>query len=202
MNHFKEVIENDNKIILHENIAEGDTTYSLFTFNFVAKGGTQLNWYEVIKRQWKDGLVVDEEYIVADTAEEAKFKFDEMTAHLKVAVPAKKKAVKKAPKKAAPKKTVAKKATPKKAATKKVADNLKKIEGIGPKIAQILTEAGIDTFAKVAKTKPEKISSILLNVHKRYRIHDPATWPAQAKLAAAGKWDELKKWQGDLKGGK
>ncbi|MEJ6796117.1 MAG: 50S ribosomal protein L21, partial [Flavobacteriales bacterium] len=28
------------------------------------------------------------------------------------------------------------------------------------------------------------------------------TWPAQAKMAAEGKWDELKKWQDELDGGK
>ena len=29
----------------------------------------------------------------------------------------------------------------------------------------------------------------------------PATWPKQAKMAADGKWDELKKWQDEMDGG-
>ncbi len=31
---------------------------------------------------------------------------------------------------------------------------------------------------------------------------EPGTWPEQAKMAAEGKWDELKKWQDELNGGK
>jgi len=93
------------------------------------------------------------------------------------------------------------KAEPKKAAPKKVAkaDDLKKIEGIGPKIAETLTAAGIATFAELAKAKSEKISEIIADVRGN---HVTDTWPAQAKLAADGKWDELKKWQDELDGGK
>ncbi len=107
----------------------------------------------------------------------------------------KKKAVAKA--KAAPKKAVAKKkATPKKA------DDLKKIEGVGPKIAGLLNEAGISTFKKLARAKPAKLEGILEKAGPRYRMHKPATWPEQAALAAAGKWDELKVLQDELQGGK
>ena len=107
------------------------------------------------------------------------------------------------PKKAAPKKEAApkveaKKAAPKKAVSKK-ADDLKKVEGIGPKISETLIAAGISTFADLANTKPEKISEIIAGVRGN---HVTDTWPAQAKLAADGKWDELKKWQDELDGGK
>ncbi|RZN83619.1 MAG: 50S ribosomal protein L21 [Winogradskyella sp.] len=102
------------------------------------------------------------------------------------------KAEKAAPKKVAPKKAAAKKATGK-------ADDLKKIEGIGPKIASTLVEAGVATFADLAKTKPAKISEIIAGVRGN---HVTDTWPKQAKLAADGKWDELKKWQDELDGGK
>ena len=98
-----------------------------------------------------------------------------------------------APKAAAPKKEAA----PKAKATK--ADDLKKIEGIGPKIATTLIEAGIATYTDLSKAKPEKISEIIANVRGN---HVTDTWPAQAKLAAEGKWDELKKWQDELDGGK
>jgi len=89
----------------------------------------------------------------------------------------------------------AKKAAPAKAK----ADDLKKVEGIGPKIASTLVAAGITTFADLAKTKPAKISEIISEVRGN---HVTDTWPAQAKLAAEGKWDELKKWQDELDGGK
>ena len=95
----------------------------------------------------------------------------------------------------------AKKAAPKKAAAKATssADDLKKVEGIGPKIASTLVEAGISTFAELAKTDAAKISEIISGVRGN---HVTDTWPAQAKLAAEGKWDELKKWQDELDGGK
>ncbi|WP_055442757.1 50S ribosomal protein L21 [Lacinutrix himadriensis] len=105
-------------------------------------------------------------------------------------------------KKAAPaKKAAAPKAEAKPAAKKATgkADDLKKVEGIGPKIAETLVEAGIATFADLAKTDAAKISEIIAGVRGS---HVTDTWPAQAKLAADGKWDELKKWQDELDGGK
>ena len=117
----------------------------------------------------------------------------------KKATPAKKT---EAPVEAAP----AKKATPaKKAAPAKktaAADDLKKIEGVGPKIADLLNADGIKTFADLAKAKQPKLQAILEAAGPRYKMHNPTTWPEQAKLAANGKWDELNKLQDELKGGK
>ena len=99
--------------------------------------------------------------------------------------------------KAEPKAKEAPKTAPKKATGKK--DDLKKIEGIGPKIAQTLIDAGIATFADLAQAKPAQISEIIAGVRGN---HVPDTWPKQAELAADGKWDELKEWQDKLDGGK
>ena len=82
------------------------------------------------------------------------------------------------------------------------ADDLKIIEGIGPKIAEILIAAGIATFAELAKTKATKVKEILEAAGSRYKMHDPTSWPKQADLAAKGKMDELKKLQDELNGGK
>ena len=92
----------------------------------------------------------------------------------------------------------------KKVATKVVAkkDDLKVIEGIGPKMSTILNEAGIKTFKQLATTKVSTVKEILAAAGPRYNMHNPATWGKQAKLAAAGKMVELKKLQGELKGGK
>lgn len=90
----------------------------------------------------------------------------------------------------------------KKAAKVSGADDLKKIEGIGPKIEQILHEAGITTFAQLAASDAETVKGLLAAAGPRYAIHDPATWAKQATLAADGKWDELKAWQDELNGGK
>ncbi len=81
-------------------------------------------------------------------------------------------------------------------------DDLTKIEGIGPKIAELLKSDGIETFEKLAKSGVETVKDILTNAGKRYQMHDPSTWVAQAKLAAKNDWESLKKWQNDLKGGK
>lgn len=81
-------------------------------------------------------------------------------------------------------------------------DNLKRIEGIGPKIAEVLKASGIDSFAKLATMTPEQIKDLLNQAGDRFSFQDPATWPAQAELAAQGEWDKLKKWQDELKGGK
>lgn len=113
------------------------------------------------------------------------------------ATPAKKEEAKKA----APKsetKAPAKKAAPKKAAK---ADDLKKIEGVGPKAAEAMVAAGLDTFAKVAKVKPEAIATILSEASSNLAHLVTDTWPKQAKLAADGKWDELKELQDRLDGG-
>ena len=80
-------------------------------------------------------------------------------------------------------------------------DDLKKIEGIGPKIAEILISNGIKTFSDLASAEAEKIREMLKEAGGRFASHNPETWPAQAKLAADGKWDELKKWQDELDGG-
>ena len=96
---------------------------------------------------------------------------------------------------AAPKKAASAPATGKK-------DDLKKIEGIGPAIEKLLIAAGISTFAGMAATAPDKIKEILVAAGSRFGFHDPATWPHQASLAAAGKWDELKKLHNELDGGK
>lgn len=78
-------------------------------------------------------------------------------------------------------------------------DDLTKIEGVGKKIAEILTAAGIASFEILAKATPKKLRTILDEAGKKFKTHDPATWPKQAKLAAAGKWTELKKMQSELK---
>ena len=81
-------------------------------------------------------------------------------------------------------------------------DDLKKIEGIGPKIEEHLNAAGILTFAQLSETPVERVKEILEAAGPRFTMHDPSTWGKQAALAADGKWDELKAWQDVLDGGK
>ncbi len=80
-------------------------------------------------------------------------------------------------------------------------DDLTKVEGIGPKIQGLLNDAGIYTFKQLSNTALEKLKQILEDAGPQFRMHKPLTWAQQAKLAAEGKWEELKKWQNELKGG-
>lgn len=86
------------------------------------------------------------------------------------------------------------------AVPQEVADNLEKIEGIGPKINDVLHEAGIRTFADLAQTDVERLREILTAAG--LRVNDPTSWPEQAALAAAGKWEEFQALQDQLDGGR
>ena len=81
-------------------------------------------------------------------------------------------------------------------------DDLTLIEGVGPKIAEILSTNGLDTWAKVAASTPEAIKEMLVAAGPRFQMHNPGSWPKQAGLAATGKFEELKTLQDELDGGK
>jgi predicted flap endonuclease-1-like 5' DNA nuclease len=81
-------------------------------------------------------------------------------------------------------------------------DDLTKIEGIGKKIAELLAAEKIETFKDLAKASVKKLKNILEVAGSKFNAHDPSSWPKQAKLAAAGKWDELKTLQEELISGK
>lgn len=81
-------------------------------------------------------------------------------------------------------------------------DDLKAVEGIGPKIEQLLHNAGIKTWKALSETPTSKIQEVLDNAGSRYKLADPGTWPKQAGMAASGKWDELQEYQDFLQGGK
>ncbi len=81
-------------------------------------------------------------------------------------------------------------------------NDLKVVEGIGPKIEGLLKNAGIDNWSDLASSSVENLQTILFSAGDRYRLADPKTWPKQAELAAAGKWTELKEYQDFLQGGR
>ncbi|MGG5902961.1 50S ribosomal protein L17 [Sphingobacterium daejeonense] len=76
------------------------------------------------------------------------------------------------------------------------------VEGIGPKIAEVLATAGIATYAELAKTDAEKVKEILTEAGSNFNTADPTTWAEQAQLAADGKFEELEKLKAELDGGK
>ena len=81
-------------------------------------------------------------------------------------------------------------------------DDLAKIEGIGKKIAELLVAENIVSFKDLSKASAKKLKGILEAAGSKFKMHDPTSWPKQAKLAAAGKWAELEELQKELVGGK
>lgn len=81
-------------------------------------------------------------------------------------------------------------------------DDLTVILGIGPKIAELFKADGIDTWAKLGDTSIEHCQQVLVQAGERFKLHDPSTWPQQAKLAAEGDWHALFDWQDKLNKGR
>ena len=81
-------------------------------------------------------------------------------------------------------------------------DDLKRIEGIGPKIEKMLNDDLIFTWAELAEAPVDRLRGILRKGGNRYKMHDPKSWPDQAKLASEGRWEELQELQDVLQGGR
>ncbi len=81
-------------------------------------------------------------------------------------------------------------------------EDLKIIEGIGPKIEELLKTAGISNWDTLAEAEEERLRDILEAAGSAYQIHDPSTWPTQARLAANGEWGVLREYQAELYGGR
>ena len=84
----------------------------------------------------------------------------------------------------------------------KAVDDLTKIEGIGKKIAELLQAEKILTFKDLSKASAKKLKGILEAAGSKFQMHDTTSWPKQAKLAAAEKWEELEALQKELLAGK
>ena len=79
-------------------------------------------------------------------------------------------------------------------------DDLTIIEGIGPKINQLLQAAGIQTFAQLADTSPESLKAILEPAG--LRLIDPGSWSEQARLLSEGKMEAFEELAKQLRGGR
>lgn len=81
-------------------------------------------------------------------------------------------------------------------------NDLKIVEGIGPKIELLLQGAGIKTLNDLAAASVDRLKEVLHKAGDHYRIHDPSTWPAQADLASQGDLAKLREYQAFLSGGR
>ncbi|MGH2536473.1 MAG: helix-hairpin-helix domain-containing protein [Candidatus Promineifilaceae bacterium] len=80
------------------------------------------------------------------------------------------------------------------------ADELERVEGIGPAIGRLLRANGITTFSDLAAANSDQLRALLQGAN--LRMADPTSWPEQARLAAEGRWDELERLQDSLKAGR
>jgi large subunit ribosomal protein L21 len=87
------------------------------------------------------------------------------------------------------------------AASKGGKDNLEIIEGIGPKIAKVLVDGGISTFALLASAKADDVAAMLKASGGRFSLANPASWAEQAALLRDGKMAEFKALTDALVGG-
>ncbi len=74
-------------------------------------------------------------------------------------------------------------------------DDLKVVEGIGPKIEGLFHNYNIKTWEALSRTPVAKCYEVLQSGGEKYRVHDPASWPMQAKMCYENKWKELYRWQ-------
>lgn len=81
-------------------------------------------------------------------------------------------------------------------------DDLKVVEGIGPKIEEMFRAAGIKTWKALSETSVASCQEVLDGGGDRFKVHDPASWPMQAKMCYENKWVELFKWQDEHDYGK
>lgn len=77
-------------------------------------------------------------------------------------------------------------------------DDLEIIEGVGPKIRELLHKAGISTFSQLAGASPARLQEILDRAGANFRLANPASWPRQAALCVQGDWAALRKLQDEL----
>ena len=81
-------------------------------------------------------------------------------------------------------------------------DDLKVVEGIGPKIESLCHGIGIRTWFDLSTTEVSLLNTMLADAGSRMASRDPATWPEQAGLLAAGRWDDFKALTDGLRGGR
>ncbi len=78
-------------------------------------------------------------------------------------------------------------------------DDLTRLTGIGPKLAEAMKAAGICTYAQLTTMSVEDVNQALAGSNIRYNKASAESWAEQATLAAAGDWKGLKAHQAALK---
>jgi predicted flap endonuclease-1-like 5' DNA nuclease len=80
-------------------------------------------------------------------------------------------------------------------------DDLPIIEGIGPKISDLLKANGVSSFARLGAMSVPEISAVLEKGGARFKLANPGSWAEQARLCADNRWAELRRLQDRLYAG-
>ena len=80
-------------------------------------------------------------------------------------------------------------------------NDLTVIEGIGPAIAHLCINRGITTWWSLANADLALLRSMLAEAGPKYQVHDPASWPQQARLLANGQWEKFQRLAEALRDG-
>ena len=81
-------------------------------------------------------------------------------------------------------------------------DDLKSIEGIGPRINDLLHANGVVSFAELSRLSVPETLDILERGGAHFHLANPGSWASQAALAAENRWGELKRLQEELVAGR
>jgi predicted flap endonuclease-1-like 5' DNA nuclease len=71
---------------------------------------------------------------------------------------------------------------------------------VGPAIEKLLKKHGVHTFSDIISTDVSGLEEVLKQGGSKFKMHVPATWPDQARLADSQKWSELEEYQDILNG--
>jgi aerobic-type carbon monoxide dehydrogenase small subunit (CoxS/CutS family)/predicted flap endonuclease-1-like 5' DNA nuclease len=69
-----------------------------------------------------------------------------------------------------------------------VRDDLTVVEGLGVQVQELCHGIGIRTWRDLGSTEPSLLRTMLDDAGARFQIHDPSTWPEQARLLDMGAW--------------
>ncbi len=81
-------------------------------------------------------------------------------------------------------------------------DDLAIVEGIGPKLNELLHAHGIRSFADLARASVPELLEILARGGPHFQLANPGSWARQAALASENRWAELKRLQEELISGR
>lgn len=158
---------------------------------------TGAKWQKIMAKAMTEGVVLfgKQQDLVISTLEELKGQYRSGNKRFRHLIGLDMPKAPQAKKVAKPKKTVKKDTgrtikvespAPKEKASSKsdiTKNDLKTIDGIGPKMESLLNQAGITTFDQLAKTDVKDLTAILENAGSSSKLHNPSSWKQQAKAA-------------------